>query len=390
MLINFFYTLKNHELPVSIREFLDFLDILERGLGFADADEFYALARTSLIKDEKHFDRFDLAFGHFMQGIEDFDGALDMLIPEDWINNGQLSAEQIAKLKAQGYDNPEELMEALKKRFEEQKERHQGGNKWIGTGGTSAFGNSGYHPNGVRIGGESRNRSASKVWEKRQFRDLDQTLELGTRNLKVALRKLRVFARTGAADQLDLDDTIHSTAQNAGYLDLKMVPEKHNAVKVLLFLDVGGSMDDHIRTCEELFSAATTEFKHLEYFYFHNFIYDFLWKNNLRRGSERHLTQDIINTYGSDYKVIFVGDAAMAPWEISHAGGSIEYYNQEAGVVWMQRVLDRFPKAIWLNPEQEQYWGYSQSNKMIRQIMDQRMYPLTVDGLEAGMAELRR
>ncbi|CAA6820697.1 MAG: Thioredoxin reductase (EC [uncultured Thiotrichaceae bacterium] len=390
MLINFFYTLKNHELPVSIREFLDLLDMLERGMGFANPDEFYALARTSLIKDEKHFDRFDLAFGHFMQGIEDFDGALDMLIPDDWINNGQLSPEQVAKLKAQGFDNPEELMEALKKRFEEQQKRHQGGNKWIGTGGTSPFGNSGTHLNGVRVGGESRSRSASKVWEKRQFRDLDPTLELGTRNLKVALRKLRVFARTGAADQLDLNDTIRSTARNAGYLDLKMVPEKHNAVKVLLFFDIGGSMDDHIRTCEELFSAATTEFKHLEYFYFHNFIYDFLWKNNQRRGNERHMTQDIINTYGNDYKVIFVGDAAMAPWEISHVGGSIEYYNQESGAVWMQRVIERFPKLIWLNPEQEKHWGYSQSNQMTRQLIGERMYPLTVDGLEAGMAELRR
>ncbi|MGB1009317.1 MAG: vWA domain-containing protein [Thiolinea sp.] len=390
MLINFFYTLKNHELPVSIREFLDFLSILQNGMAFANADEFYALARTSLIKDEKHFDRFDLAFGHFMQGIEEFDGALEALIPEDWLRADQLTPEQIEQLKAQGFENPEALLEAFKERLAEQEKRHQGGNKWIGTGGTSPFGNSGYHPNGIRIGGKGGNRSASKVWEKRQFRDLDQTLELGTRNLKVALRKLRIFAREGAADQLDLDDTISSTARNAGYLDLKMVPEKHNAVKVLIFFDVGGSMDDHIRTCEELFSAATAEFKHLEYFYFHNFIYDHLWKNNQRRGHERYATQDIINTYGSDYKVIFVGDAAMAPWEVSHAGGSIEYYNQEAGALWMQRVTRKFSRLIWLNPEQEKHWEYSQSNQMIQQLIDQRMYPLTVNGLEAGIEELRR
>ena len=277
----------------------------------------------------------------------------------------------------------------LKNGWPNRKKRHQGGSKWIGTGGTSPFGHSGQHPNGIRVGGKSRNRSASKVWEKRQFRDLDQTLELGTRNLKVALRKLRRFAREGVADQLDLDDTIRSTARNAGYLDLKMVPEKHNAVKVLLFLDVGGSMDDHIRTCEELFSAATTEFKHLEYFYFHNFIYDYVWKNNYRRNSERYATQDIINTYGNDYKVIFVGDAAMAPWEVSHAGGSIEYYNKEAGALWMQRMTTKFSKLIWLNPENEQYWTYSQSNQMINQLVDKRMYPLTVNGLEAAIDELR-
>ena len=390
MLINFFYTLKNHELPVSIREFLDFLNVLQSGMAFADANEFYALARTCLIKDEKHFDRFDLAFGHFMQGIEDFEGALETLIPEDWLRAEQLTPEQIAQLKAQGFDNPEALLEALKERLAEQEKRHQGGSKWIGTGGTSPFGNSGHHPNGIRIGGESRNRSASKVWEKRQFRDLDQTLELGTRNLKVALRKLRIFAREGAANQLDLDDTIRSTARNAGYLDLKMVPEKHNAVKVLLFFDVGGSMDDHIRTCEELFSAATTEFKHLEYFYFHNFIYDFLWKNNRRRNSERYATQDIINTYGNDYKVIFVGDAAMAPWEVSHTGGSIEYYNPEPGTLWMQRLMSKFPRLIWLNPEKEQYWDYTQSTQMIRQLVEQRMYPLTLTGLEGAIAELKR
>lgn len=389
MLINFFYTLKNHEIPVSIREFLDFLAILQRGMAFANAEEFYALARTCLVKDEKNFDRFDLAFGHFMQGITELDGVLEALIPEDWLRAEQFSPEQIAQLKAQGFDNPEALLEALKQRLAEQEKRHQGGNKWIGTGGTSPFGHSGYHPNGIRIGGESRNRSASKVWEKRQFRDLDQTLELGTRNLKVALRKLRIFARAGAADQLDLADTIRSTARNAGYLDLKMVPEKHNAVKVLLFFDVGGSMDDHIRTCEELFSAATAEFKHLEYFYFHNFLYDFLWKNNQRRHTERHTTQDIINTYGSDYKVIFVGDAAMAPWEVSHAGGSIEYYNQEPGTVWMQRIRQKFSKVIWLNPEKEQYWNYTQSTQMIKSLLDDHMYPLTVNGLEAGISALR-
>ncbi len=389
MLINFFYTLKSHELPVSTREFLDFLSALQSGMAFADTEAFYALARTCLVKDEKNFDRFDLAFGHFMQGVTASDGTLDTLIPANWLRADTLSAEQIARLQAQGFTDPEALLEAFKQRLAEQEKRHQGGNKWIGTGGTSPFGHSGYHPDGIRIGGESANRSASKVWEKRQFRDLDPSRELGARNINVALRRLRLFAREGAADQLDLDDTIHCTARNAGYLDLKMVPERHNAVKVLLFLDVGGSMDDHIRTCEELFSAATAEFKHLEYFYFHNFIYDHVWKNNQRRNQERFATQDIINTYGTDYKIIFVGDAAMAPWEVSHTGGSIEYYNAEPGALWMQRITKKFNRLIWLNPEQEQHWNYTQSTQMIHQLIEGRMYPLTVNGLEAGMNELR-
>ncbi len=389
MLIKFFYTLKSHEVPVSIREFLDLLSLLQQGLVLADTDQFYSLARTCLVKDEKYFDRFDRAFSAFMQGVDSLATALEAVIPEDWLRQ-MFTPEERAKLKAQGFDTPEALLKAFQERLAEQQKRHQGGNKWIGTGGTSAFGNAGEHENGIRIGGESRNRSASKVWEQRQFKDLDHTLELGTRNIKVALRKLRRFAREGVADQLDLDDTISSTARNAGYLDLKMVPERHNAVKVLLFFDIGGSMDDHVQTCEELFSAANTEFKHLEYFYFHNFIYDHVWKDNLRRNSKRFNTLEVLNTYGHDYKVIFVGDAAMSPWEITHTGGSIEFYNQESGLIWMQRVLHQFPKLIWLNPANERHWDYTHSTQIIRQLLENRMYPLSVQGLDAGMQELRR
>lgn len=391
MLTNLFYTLKAHGVPVSIREHLDLLSALEANLVIADQEEFYYLARTVLVKDEKHFDKYDKAFQAFTTGLESLEGLVEALIPDDWLRSEfykQLSDEEKAKIESLG--GLDELIEKFKERLEEQKERHQGGNKWIGTGGTSPFGHGGYNPAGIRIGGPGRNRSAVKVWEKREFKNLDDSTDLSPRNLKVALRRLRKFAREGAADKLDLDDTIRSTAHNAGLLDIKMVPERHNAVKVLLFFDVGGSMDDYIRLCETLFSAARTEFKHLEYFYFHNFIYESVWKDNHRRHDERFPVLDILNKYSKDYKVIFVGDASMAPWEITYSGGSIEHNNQESGQSWMQRIMNSFEKIVWINPTQKEYWEYTQSIGMIQQIMDQRMYPLTAKGLEEAMTELSR
>ena len=391
MLSNLFYTLKAHGVPVSIREHLDLLSALEANLVVADQEEFYYLARTLLVKDEKHFDKYDKAFQAFTNGLESLEGLVEALIPDDWLRGEffkQLSDEEKAKIESLG--GLDELIEKFKERLEEQKERHQGGNKWIGTGGTSPFGHGGYNPAGIRIGGPGRNRSAVKVWEKREFQNLDDSTDLSPRNLKVALRRLRKFARQGAADKLDLDDTIRSTAHNAGLLDIKMVPERHNAVKVLLFFDVGGSMDDYIRLCETLFSAARTEFKHLEYFYFHNFIYESVWKDNRRRHDERFPVLDILNKYSKDYKVIFVGDASMAPWEITYTGGSIEHNNQESGESWMQRIMNSFEKIVWINPTQKEYWEYTQSIGMIQRIMDQRMYPLTAKGLEEAMTELSR
>ena len=391
MLTNLFYTLKAHGVPVSIREHLDLLSALDANLVVADQEEFYYLSRALLVKDEKHFDKYDKAFQAFTNGLESLEGLVEALIPDDWLRSEffkQLSDEEKAKIESLG--GLDELIEKFKERLEEQKERHEGGNKWIGTGGTSPFGHSGYNPAGIRIGGPGRNRSAVKVWEKREFRNLDDSTDLSPRNLKVALRRLRKFAREGAADKLDLDDTIRSTAENAGLLDIKMMPERHNAVKVLLFFDVGGSMDDYIRLCETLFSAARTEFKHLEYFYFHNFIYESVWKDNRRRHDERFPVLDILNKYSKDYKVIFVGDASMAPWEITYAGGSIEHNNQESGQSWMQRLMSSFEKTVWINPTQEQYWEYTQSIGMIQRIMEQRMYPLTAKGLEEAMAELSK
>ena len=391
MLINFFYSLRESKLPVSLNEFLALLEALEANLAFADLDEFYLLARTCLVKDEKYYDRFDRAFGVFFEGLENLEDFIEALIPDEWIRSElekYLTEEEKAKIKSLG--GLEELIEQFKKRLEEQQKRHQGGNKWIGTGGTSPFGNDGYHPEGIRVGGESRHKRAVKVWEQRQYKNLDDNIQLGIRDIKVALRRLRKFARTGAADQLDLDDTIRSTARNAGLLDIKMVPERHNAVKVLLFFDVGGSMNPHVRMCEELFSAARSEFKHMEYFYFHNCLYESVWRDNFRRHGDRLATTEVFRTYPRDYRVIVVGDASMAPYEITHPGGSVEHFNEEAGGVWIQRLLEHYPKAVWLNPVPESEWGYTHTIGLIRHLMEDRMYPLTLAGLEAAMTALAR
>jgi len=389
MLAGFFLKLKNHKIPVSIKEYLTLLEAMQKDVISPSIDEFYYLSRTTLVKDESNFDKFDRAFGEYFKGIEaiagaEFDVPLEWLLKQAELN---LSAEEKAMIEALG--GWDKLMEELKKRLEEQKGRHQGGNKWIGTAGTSPFGAYGYNPEGVRIGQErSRNRSAVKVWDQREYRNLDDAVELGTRNIKVALRRLRKFAREGAPEELDLDTTIDKTARNAGYLDLHMRPERHNAVKVLMFYDIGGSMDDHIKLCEELFSASKTEFKHLEYFYFHNCLYDYVWKDNRRRHAERTRTFDIMHKYGHDYKLVFVGDATMSPYEILQPGGSIEYSNDEAGAVWMRRMLEVYPKAAWLNPEPEELWPYRQSIGILREIMGGRMYPLTNEGLERAMRAL--
>ncbi len=391
MLAGFFLKLKHHKVPVSVREYLTLLEALKKNVISPSIDDFYHLSRTTLVKDEQNFDKFDRAFGEYFKGIESIAGA-EFDVPLEWLLKQaelHLSSEEKAMIEALG--GWEKLMEELKKRLEEQKGRHQGGNKWIGTAGTSPFGAYGYNPEGVRIGQErSRNRSAVKVWDAREYRNLDDSVELGTRNIKVALRRLRKFAREGAPEELDLDTTIDKTARNAGWLDLHMRPERHNAVKVLMFLDIGGSMDDHIRLCEELFSASKTEFKHLEYFYFHNCLYDYVWKDNRRRHSERVRTFDIMHKYGHDYKLIFVGDATMSPYEILQPGGSIEYSNDEAGAVWMKRMLDVYSKAAWLNPEPEEIWPYRQSIGILREIMGGRMFPTTIEGLARAMRALAK
>ena len=391
MLVDFFFELRRAELPVSVTEFLTLVRGLEQRIASVSVDEFYYLARMSLVKDERHYDRFDRVFGHHFKGLETlFDEAYGE-IPENWLRKQaqrHLSEEEKRRVEALG--GWEKLMQTLRERLSEQRERHQGGNKWIGTGGTSPFGAYGYNPEGMRIGqDESRHRRAVKVWDRREFRNLDDTIELGTRNIKVALRRLREFARQGAAEELDLDDTIRSTARNAGLLDLKMVAERHNAVKVLLFLDVGGSMDDHVKICQELFSASRSEFKHLEYFYFHNFVYEAVWKNNRRRHSERRPTIDVIRTYASDHKLILVGDATMSPYEIGYPGGSVEHWNEEAGAVWLSRLLGAYPRAVWLNPEPVQRWDYTPSIKMTRELMGERMFPLTIEGLERAIKALQ-
>ena len=389
MLIDFFEEVRAAGVPATPRELLDLIRGLQADLAFAEIDDFYLLARTCLVKDEKYYDRFDLAFSSYFKGIGSLDELLEKVIPDEWLRQTFekfLSEEDRKKIKSLG--SLEKLMEEFKKRLEEQKERHAGGSKWIGTGGTSPFGHGGYHPEGIRVGGESKNRSAAKVWEKREFRNFDDSLSLGNRNIQVALKRLRQFARTGAAEELDLDSTIKATARNAGYLDLKMVREKHNSVKVLLLLDVGGSMDDHIEMVEELFTACRTEFKHLEHYYFHNCLYESVWKDNNRRFNERIPTMDLLHKYGSDYKVIFVGDASMSPYEIAVAGGSVEHFNQEPGQVWLKRVTNNWNKTVWLNPVPEKYWGYTQSIGMINQLMEDRMYPLTIEGLDAAMKEL--
>ena len=391
MLIDFFLKLKSHKLPVSIKEYLTLLEAMQKDVISPSIDEFYYLSRATLVKDESNFDKFDRAFGEYFQGVESAAG-LELDIPLEWLlKQAELNLSEEEKAMIEALGGWDKLMETLKKRLEEQQGRHQGGSKWIGTAGTSPFGAYGYNPEGIRIGQDkSRNRSAVKVWDQREYRNLDDSVELGTRNIKVALRRLRKFAREGAAEELDLDTTIDKTARNAGYLDLAMRPERHNAVKVLMFLDIGGTMDDHIKLCEELFSAAKTEFKHLEHFYFHNCLYDYVWKDNRRRHSERTRTFDILHKYGHDYKLVFVGDATMSPYEILQPGGSIEYSNDEAGIVWMKRLLEVYHRAVWLNPEPEEIWGYRQSIGIIKEIMGGRMYPTTIEGLERAMRALAK
>ncbi len=388
MLIEFFFKLKEYKVPCSLRELLDLLGALEKRVVFCSINDFYVLSRVIMVKDESHFDRFDRAFADFFEGVESLD--LDLSnIPKEWLEKGlekhltQEEKQQLAKMDL------DELMETLKKRLEEQKDKHQGGNKWIGTGGTSPFGAYGYNPGGVRIGQkESRNQSAAKVWDKREYQNLDANREIGTRNIKVALRKLRQFARTGAQEVLDMDNTIKATAKNAGYLDLKMQPERHNAIKVLMFFDVGGSMDAHIRVCEELFSAVHTEFKHLEFFYFHNCLYDKVWMDNHRRHQQTTDIWDILHRFAKDYKIIFVGDATMGPFEITYPGGAVEHWNEEPGEAWMRRVLDHFDNCIWLNPQPEQHWHWHQSIGIMRDVMEKRMFPLTLAGLSDGIKNL--
>ena len=395
MLTQFFYALRAAKLPVSIKEHLALLDALDQnviGPGNPDAcsmEDFYFLSRAILVKDEKHYDKFDKAFGAYFKGVDaiaDFSEP----IPSDWLRKEiekLLTDSQKEKAPKLDYD---ELMDTLKKRLEEQKERHEGGSKWVGTGGTSPFGNGGYNTQGIRIGGKGGNKSAVKVWEKRAYRDYDDTQELGTRNIKVALRRLRKFARQGLEEELDLDGTIRNTAANAGYLDIKLVPERHNHVKVLLLMDVGGTMDEHIERVEELFSAARSEFKHLEFYYFHNCVYDYVWKNNRRRYAEKFSTWDIMRKYNRDYKLIFVGDATMSPYEILQPGGSVEYNNEEPGAEWLQRLTQTFTKYAWINPEPQGVWQYRQSIDVIQQLMGGRMYPLTLKGLEDAMRLLSK
>ena len=392
MFIGLFETLKRHDVPVSLRELLDLHAVVERGVVFADMEAFYRVARTVMVKDERHFDRFDRAFAAWFEGLTSLDAAIEAMIPDDWLRREfekHLSEEEKAKIASLG--ELEALIETFKQRLEEQQARHAGGNKWIGTGGTSPFGAYGYNPEGIRIGQDgSRHRRAVKVWDERRFRDYDDSLELGTRNIKVALRRLRRFARQGAAQEFDIDATIRETARDAGLLNVRMRPERHNAVKVLLLLDVGGSMDDHVRACEELFSAARSEFKHLESFYFHNCPYEGLWRDNRRRGNERMATMDVLHTYGSDYQVVIVGDAAMSPFELTHRYGSVEHMNDEAGAVWLQRLVDAFPHLVWLNPLPPRAWEVTHSTRLIRELIEDRMYPMTLAGLERAMGELAR
>jgi uncharacterized protein with von Willebrand factor type A (vWA) domain len=389
MLIGFFLHLKSAKLPVSTREFLTLLEALEARVVSLSIDDFYHLARAALVKDEALFDRYDLAFATYFKGV---DAIFDIRaeIPEEWLRKEfekLLSPEEKAKIEALG--GWDKLMETFKQRLAEQKSRHAGGSKWIGTGGTSPFGAYGYNPEGIRIGGEGGSRSAVKVWDERSFRNLDGDVELNTRNIKVALRKLRRFAREGIPEELDLDGTIHGTAKNAGYLDLHLQAERRNRVKVLLFLDVGGSMDPHVRVCEELFSATRTEFRHLEHFYFHNCVYDHVWKDNARRRFDRVATWDILHKYGPDWKVIFVGDAAMSPYELHEVGGSVEYMNEEPGVVWLKRIAEHFRRVIWWNPESPRGWEYTRSTQIVLHAIGPRMYPLTLDGIARGIDALR-
>jgi uncharacterized protein len=390
MFFNFLDELRSAGIPASLKEHLALLEALEADVIEQQPEQFYYLARTVLVKDEALLDRFDQVFNKVFKGLLSEFGRNDAEIPEEWLKavaEKFLTPEEMEAIKSLG--SWDEIMETLKKRLEEQQKRHEGGNKWVGTGGTSPYGNNGYNPEGVRIGGESKHKRALKVWEKREFQNLDSTRELGTRNIKIAMRRLRKFAREGAQDELDIDGTIKGTARQ-GWLDIQMRAERRNAIKVMLFLDVGGSMDPFIKLCEELFSAATAEFKNLEFFYFHNCLYEGVWKDNRRRFAERTPTWDVMHKFPHDYKLIFVGDAAMSPYEISHPGGSVEHFNEEAGAVWMQRMVNTYPAAVWLNPTPEAHWGYSQSTKIMKELLKDRMFPLTLDGLDDAMRELVR
>ncbi len=391
MLTELFFKLRAAAVPVSLTELLSLLEALQQRVAMLDLTEFYYLCRAALVKDERYYDRFDQVFGAHFEGREAAFEELFGELPLEWLRKqaeAHLSEEEKARIEALG--GLDKVLEALRQRLAEQQGAHHGGAKWIGTGGTSPFGAYGYNPEGVRIGQDGgRNRRAIKVWDRREYRNLDDSVQLGTRNIKLALRKLRRFAREGRAEELDLDGTIRSTARNGGWLDIRMVPERHNAVKVLLFLDVGGSMDYHVRVCEELFSAARSEFKHLEYFYFHNFVYEHLWQNNRRRHDERLATEQVIRTYGADHKLILVGDASMSPYEIAVVGGSVEHWNEEPGAVWLQRLLDAFPSAVWLNPEPQAQWDHTQSVGMTGKLMGGRMHPLTLAGLEAAIKTLK-
>ena len=391
MLLSFFDTLRRYEVPITIGEFLDFLSSLKSPEIFANKENFYFLSRTILVKDEKNFDKFDRATKAFFDGLESFEGMIDALIPDEWIRDSfkkNISEEEIRNIKK--FQNLEDLINQFRTRLNEQKKRHQGGSKWIGTGGTSAYGNNGIHPEGIRVGGESTNKKGVKVWEKRNYRNLDGDSVVSTRNMQLALRRLRKFARTGSDDLLDIDSTIKSTAKNAGLLDLKMIPERHNTVKVLIFFDIGGSMDSYVESCEKLFSAVRSEFKNLEFFYFHNFIYESVWRDNQRRFSEVTPTLEIINKYPRDYKVIFVGDASMSPYEIISSGGSVEHWNEEPGEVWMKRILHHYGNVVWVNPVNEDDWNYSQSTMMIKNLLGNQMYPMSINGLESCMTQLSK
>ena len=391
MLINLFQTVRSSGVPCTLRELLDLLGALEKQLAYSNIDDFYYLSRAILVKDEKHYDKFDKAFDIYFKGIEKLEDIFQALIPEDWLRKAfekELDPDELKKIQSLG--GLEKLLEEFKKRLEEQKDRHEGGNKWVGTNGTSPFGHGGQNPEGIRVGGEGGQKSAVKVWEQRQFSNLDDSIIIGIRDIKMALRRLRKFARQGNDLELDMDGTIKSTAKNAGYLDIHMVPERSNTVKVIVLFDVGGSMDPYIKLCEELFSAIKTEFKHLQYYYFHNCIYESVWKDNLRRSQERFLVQDMINKYSADYKVIVVGDATMAPYEITNPGGSIEHWNEEPGHVWIKRLSDHFDNIAWLNPVPDDHWDYTSSVCILRDLIDNRMYPLTLKGLEDGMSELSK
>ncbi|MBA4739861.1 MAG: VWA domain-containing protein [Burkholderiales bacterium] len=392
VLLDFFFRIRDAGISVSVKEYLTLIEALQHRVSGESIDNFYYLSRATFVKDEALYDRFDRAFGDYFNGLESLPDDFLKDIPEEWLKKQlELSLSEEDKKLIESLGGWEKLMETFKERLEEQQKRHQGGSKWIGTAGKSPFGAYGYNPEGIRVGQQgSRNRRAVKVWDKREYRNLDDSIELGTRNIKVALKRLRKFAREGAEEELDLDGTIRSTAKNAGYLDLKMVPERRNAIKVLLFFDIGGSMDDYVRSCEELFSAARTEFKHLEYFYFHNFIYESVWKDNRRRNNERISISQILHKYAADYKVIVVGDATMSPYEITYPGGSVEHFNEESGAVWLKRVLNVYSKVAWINPTPEARWKYHESISITRELVDDRMFGLTLSGLEKAMKQLAK